>query len=187
MVLVSDNFDRSDGPLGSNWAYFTFNGFLADSGIVIGTNEVSGITGGGCAAYSAAAFRPNQFSGITYSTRVINSLVGTGVRISSAGGYLFVVTGQSAGGTIYKLMDPGTGFDLFVLATCDGPVPGQNFALRAIGSRIMAVVGNTVVASATDNTFSTGAPGIVAFSSGSSMDNWTGGELSSARLVVKHA
>lgn len=187
MILVSDDFNRADGPLGNNWAYLTFGGLFVDNGVVIGGNEVAGVTGGGVALYSSVNFRPNQFSRITFSTRIVNSFVGVGVRISSSGGYLYIVNGQAAGGTVYKLMDQGTGFDLLELAACDGPVPGQAFSLRAIGSRIMAVVNNTVVASVSDTTFASGGPAIAAFSQGSSLDNWTGGELSSARLVVKHA
>src|SRR5215471_17027737 len=91
MTAVSDNFQRANGPLGTNWSNWSWSGA---TGAQINSNAAvsagsSGTTSGG--VWAANTFANNQFAQITLGAVPTGSdWVGVTVRQTStgSGGYL---------------------------------------------------------------------------------------------------
>ena len=171
--LYSDNFNRANGPLGSNW--------LAVGNLTLPTIMLNRVSGGGWngAAYNAT-FTDNQFAELTIAPSMTSGeLNGPAVRIPTSGG---------CGGYVAQYTDDGEGWSEIRIAKADANgmvasipggtawgAPGGDLTIRieAVGTTITVKVGGVVRLTLTDTTFTLGRAGFFA----SSGDNWSGGNL----------
>lgn len=173
-----DDFNRSDGPVGSNWTALQ-NSAGDAHGHQIDTNQCEAAAEAYCfSVWNADAFNADHYSQFV----VVNVIAYSGpvVRMPASGfvdGYLWL-SSFGADGRLYRL-DDGT---LTQLQTGVGiPANGSVIKLTAEGADLkMFDDGAQVGSTQTDSTYATGAPGIwVAFNSGSNakLDDWEGSNM----------
>lgn len=164
---VTDGFDRPDaGSLGPNW---TNNDGL---GLQVVSNTAQGVGAAYNGAYwSANAFNETQAS--QYNKDDNNSYVAAGVRMSAGSNwYAYFNNGdlqKSVGGSVTSIGGSGayTAFDTALL--------------NASGAALEGFVNGVSKVTASDAALVSGAPGLVTFGGGASMNNWQGtGEISAA-------
>jgi hypothetical protein len=161
--MVSDDFNRANGPLGSNW-------FSAAVGIggtgppAILTNRCVGNVGEGSAYYSATNFANTQASSFLF---VSTSFAAPAVRMQANAISWYAYFDN---GSVQKCTE-GT---RVVIASFAGFSVGQRAKLTATGSTLEAFVNGVSVGTVVDTTYPTGAAGIAFVGSGATIDDWEG-------------
>ena len=169
---ATDNFNRADGALGSNWTV-ALGGFLIASNAVRANN--AGDESG--ALWNADTFANDQYSQATY-TLGWGDDIGVAVRVSGSGGsakyYLLYIEGSN--GYFGKVFN-GVYSEFAFLS--GGFANNDVIRIEAEGTTIRAKRNGTTVSSTTDTTITTGAAGLSAYNSGGAarIDNWEGGNL----------
>ena len=172
---VSDNFDRADGGLGSNWT--TVSGTAAPK--IVSNNLRAGTASAVNSAYwSASTFGSDQFaqaslpnsSGTQYGP-------GIAVRLSSTKGY-FLWYGNSSNTVSLWRMDSSSGWSQLKQS---GPLtvsPSSDvWMIQAVGSTISGYQNGKLVVQATDTKITSGSPGVWLYYSSNQIDNWSGGDV----------
>lgn len=180
---ASDNFNRSNGALGSDWTG-------TSGSLVINSNSVASNSSGAetAAGWNADAFANNQYSQVKITATTTGGAVGPAVRVSLSGnvnyyGYYGSSSENSSG--VFKVVN-GSWFDL------SGAISGAGFAVNDVvrleveGTALRAYKNSTLVWSGTDSDISSGAAGICGYSnvSGMRLDDWTGGDLGGSGATV---
>ena len=176
-TTVSDNFDRADGGLGSNWT--TVSGTAAPK--IVSNNLRAGTASAVNSAYwSASTFGSDQFaqaslpnsSGTQYGP-------GIAVRLSSTKGY-FLWYGNSSNTVSLWRMDNSSGWTQLKQS---GPLTvsasSDVWMIRAVGSTISGYQNGKLVVQATDTKITSGSPGVWLYYSSNQIDNWSGGDVAS--------
>lgn len=179
---ASDNFNRADGAIGSNWT-------LQDGTLTISSNAVVVASGFNIAFINTGSFNNDQSGQIDLvnappSWGNLNSAVEIHVRMSSTGAtqnhYGFVLKGNDST-EFYKTV---SGVDTTL--TCTGcttvtALAGDTLKISIVGSSLTGQVirsGTPILtATATDSSLTTGRPGFAIYlSSGGtpSIDNFVG-------------
>jgi hypothetical protein len=162
---ATDNFNRADGGLGSNWT--TQTGFTAPA--ISGNRVVSG-GGYGFAYWNADVFNDAQYSQVIYYTS--GGEPGVTVRASGSRGYwLYLASAGSNTTNIFRYDSNGNYSNLAGLGSQIGN--GDTGKLTANGSTIEAFKNGVSIGSVTDTTYSSGSAGIEA----GTLDDWEGGNL----------
>ena len=184
----SDNFNRSNGALGANWT--TVNG---DGAFNVSSNTAVGAAGGNNNNagdyWSGTTFGSNQFSQIEVTStqpaqgtwlaatvRVQNTLYGdlyAGLYFNNWGTYEFMIFKRV--GAAWSEIDSGA----YVTSALSA---GTQLKLVATGSTIYFQKNGTTVLSTTDTSLTGGQPGIEA-SGSDQLDNWVGGDGTSANTA----
>src|SRR5690242_19524068 len=101
---VCDDFNRSDGGLGSNWTG-------SDSDITISSNAtiIGGFTNTNLALYSAT-FSNDQYSQVVCGLTDGNVGCGPAVRVTDSSNGMFVRCGTGAGCALYKMVSGSVSF-----------------------------------------------------------------------------
>jgi hypothetical protein len=170
---IFDNFNRADGPLGSNWLTSLD---LAGPAPVVSSNQCRG-SDTLCPAYwnpAVNSFSNDQHAQATYVTATSFDHAGVVVRHDTSGHsnfYLFFANGSNL--SIYKCtagsyLQIGTG-------TNSGFANGDVLRLEVVGSTLTAKVNGTTFITVTDSSFTSGQPGILANHSTEFMDDWSAG------------
>ena len=172
---ASDNFDRADGALGSNWT--TVSGTGAPK-IVSNTLRV-GTAGALSSAYwSASTFSSDQFaqaslpnsSGTQYGP-------GIAVRLSGSKGY-FLWYGNSSNTVSLWRMDSSSSWTLLKQSASLTVSPSSDvWKIQAVGSTISGYQNGKLVVQATDTNIKSGSPGVWLYYSSNQIDNWSGGDV----------
>ena len=173
LVTRSDNFNRSNSTgLGANWA--------APVGMTlpnIASNMASSPSGLRSAYWSADTFGADQFSELGASIQA--SGYGPTVRQQSGSDSCYVAWLEydigNDDGTFLAYVGRVSSGSIYTLNYVEGISPGT-VRVEAQGTTIRLKVNGTEIVSATDATYSGGAPGI-RVQSGSAVDNWSGGDL----------
>jgi len=167
-----DNFKRANGAIGSNWT-------VTDGGFNVSNNAVIGTGGVNVAYWSANLFANSQFSQVYVTTlNGTTDYVGVQVLMSPAGnGYTCLENSTSL---LLQKMTAFRGANLTTSSTASAA--GDILRLEVNGATgvltCSRTAGGTITSiTATDNTYTSGAPGLEQFGSVATMDNWSGGNL----------
>ena len=176
-TLASDDFNRADGGLGSNWTATSDGSMSIASQQVIGT--AGAVTGD---IRTAETYPSDQFSQIQVTSTALSGggWVAAAVRLQNSGenGYagLYYWNFGSPELMLFKRSNGawtqlGTTYNSGVLAA------GTQLQIVAAGSTISFLQNGVTRISVTDTSFTGGAPGILA-NNNSTADNWSGGSAS---------
>ena len=175
---ASDNFDRADGALGSNWT--TVSGTGAPQ-IVSNTLRVRTAGALSSAYWSASTFSSDQFaqaslpnsSGTQYGP-------GIAVRLSGSKGY-FLWYGNSSNTVSLWRMDSSSSETLLKQSASLTVSPSSDvWKIQAVGSTISGYQNGKLVVQATDANITSGSPGVWLYYSSNQIDNWSGGDVTTA-------
>ena len=170
---ASDDFNRADGGLGANWTAVSDGGMAIASQQVIGT--AAKVTGD---MWTATTFSGDQYSEVQVTSTSMSGIqwVGPAVRMQNGGqnGYVGIYSWNS-GSPVVQLFERSGGGWTQVGAYNSGPLAaGTKLRLVALGNSISFMVNGVQRIGITDSSFSSGAPGIMAFDSATA-DNWSAG------------
>lgn len=182
--MATDNFNRADGGLGTNWTDQFTGGGLTTRIISNQANEGSSSSDGALAFWNASAFANDQYAELAISgIEPSGGYVGPTVRCSGTNGSLACYIGMaltSGRARIYKATAgfsfPGT---LVVdLGTISGAawVDGDVVRIEAQGTTLrMYRNGVQIGTDTTDASLASGSAGL--FVHGPQADDWAGGDL----------
>ena len=171
---ASDDFNRADGGLGPNWTP------VSDGGMAIASQQVTGTAGGTTGDIrTAETYASDQYSMVQVTSTQLTGgqWVGPAVRLQSGGqsGYVGIYS--------WNLRQPRTGavfeergeLDAARQAYSSGPLAaGTQLELVAVGDTISFLENGIQRIGAADDSFTGGAPGIMAYGNATA-DNWSGG------------
>jgi hypothetical protein len=160
---VTDDFDRADGALGSNW---TTHG-VATPAII--TNVVYSGTSNtvGYANYSGAAFNDDQYAQVSIASTGSDSSGATCRMDSSGNGYAAVCT-NSTTCSLY-LVTSGSRAYLQSSYVTVSDITNKTLKITCDGQVITGYLDGIAFDSKTDTTYTTGSPGLTV------RNNWTKG------------
>jgi hypothetical protein len=177
---VSDNFNRADGLVGSNWQS------VAEEAMTISNNEIADPSGTSYAGgyWAAGIFTSDQYSqaqipsdsGIDYHILMVR---GSGSDSTNRQYYQLYwdSTGKLQIGFYANNNSFPGGYYRDIGAPAFTPKnPGDILRFEAVGSTLRAYVNGVLQISTSDAVLSSGAPGIVVHGS-ARFDNWTGANL----------
>ncbi len=202
--IATDDFNRADGAIGSNWLYIRDTAWTGGTTPRIASNKA--ISSNAQATHyqvirwaGSGTFSNDQYSKITVGDLQFYSAdyrVGVVVRCS---------TDTDANADFYALwlaMDQASGVDHTLtldkvvngtLTTLDTRTPvfsnGDTLELEALGGTLYAYKNGTLIYSIADASLTTGKPGLLFAGDGSTVtgtgDNWDGGDvLASTSLAL---
>jgi len=172
---AADNFNRAAGGLGTHWSGISDGGLSIQSHAVIGR---SGLTGD---IWTARTFTSSQFSQIEVTSTPLTGgeWIGTTVRAQRHGQDAYVGIYYWNSGKPELALFKRSGRNWTQLGTySSGPLAaGTTLKLVAVGNTISFLEDGFPCLTASDNSLSGGAPGIMIFGSGT-IGNWSGGDAS---------
>jgi hypothetical protein len=181
-TTVSDNFDRANGGLGSNWT--TVPGTGAPQ-IVSNTLRVRTAGALSSAYWSASTFSSDQFaqaslpnsSGTQYGP-------GIAVRLNGSKGY-FLWYGNSSNTVSLWRMDSSSSETLLKQSAALTVSPSSDvWKIQAVGSTISGYQNGKLVVQATDTNITSGSPGVWLYYSSNQIDNWSGGNVTTSTYPI---
>ncbi|MGA9673323.1 MAG: hypothetical protein WBQ94_29295, partial [Terracidiphilus sp.] len=179
-VSATDNFNRASGPLGSNWTDISDGGLAISSGVVVGTNA-AGVSGD---IRTAESYSSNHYSLVQVTSTQLTSgqWIGPAVRLQNGGqgGYLGIYYWNYGNPQlmIFKRSGENSWTQLGNAYSCGALAAGTQLELAAMGSTISFLENGVARITATDTSFTGGAPGIISYGTGA-VGNWTGGDIGS--------
>lgn len=175
-AAATDNFNRADGGLGSNWTDFSDGGMQIASQEVVGTNGAGGQSGD---MRTGETYSDDQFSEMEVSSTQLTGTdwVGPTTRTQNSGQDLYLGLYDWNNGTPYLQIFKRVGGSWTVISgsyNCGALAPGTKLELMAVGTSI-ALLENGVERETTyDTSLTSGSPGVMAFGT-PHLDNWSGG------------
>lgn len=160
MATFSDDFNRADGALGSNWATVGTRSMPTIVSSRFAVTSAPSIRAAAVAT-SAATFTADHEATITVAVLGSADFLGPAVRVDATNGtgYMIYTDGtNSSNRRIYEFTNAGISVIGGVNIPC---MAGDTLTLRAVGTTITALKNGVVVDTLTgENTYSTGQPGI---------------------------
>jgi hypothetical protein len=190
MPTASDNFNRANGALGSNWGYAA--GLILAEIFNNAWSPPDVNTDGNCwvggQASGSVIFGPDQFSQATI-VNIASSVTYIGVRnlgVASFGGSINSYYGGKGGGALYQIDRYISGSGATLATGTHNPTIGDVVRLEIRGNVLTLYVNGTFECTAIDNTFTTGSPSLAC--NGGTVgvplwDDWSGGDLIPASLL----
>ena len=174
-ATVSDNFNRADGGLGSNWT--TVAGTAAPA-IVSNTLRAGTASKLNSAYWSASTFGNDQFAQASLPNSSGNQYgPGIAVRLSGSKGY-FLWYGNSPNTVSLWRMDSSTSWtQLKQSGTLTVSPSSDVWKIQAVGSTISGYQNGNLVVQATDTNITSGSPGVWLYYASNQIDNWSGGDV----------
>src|SRR5215471_5352489 len=182
-ATASDNFNRANGALGSNWTAISDGALTISSQVAAGTS--SAVTGD---TWNAASFGSDQFSQIEVTStqpsggQWIAAVVRAQNNGKNAYAGLYFWNYGSPQLMIFKRSNGGwtqLGSSVSVAAL----PAGSQLQLKAVGSTISFLLNGVQKVSVTDTSFTGGAPGIM-IDGTAKTDNWVGGSAGTPTYSV---
>jgi len=177
-VSASDDFNRADGGLGSAWTP------VADGGMAIASQQVTGTAGATTGDIrTAESYSSDQYSVVQVTSTQLSGgqWVGPAVRLQNNGlnGYLGIYFWNSGSPQLRLYKRTSGSWSQLGGSYSTGPLAaGTQLQLTAIGGKVSFLVNGVQDISVTDSSFTGGAPGMMAYGSGTA-DNWSGGTAGS--------
>ena len=183
MTDATDNFNRANGPLGSNWVDSP-----SFTGLSIVSNAANSASANWMMAYwnpSTNTFANDQHSDVSVVANNTVSFVGPVVRhqlsgVSSSGYFAFAVLQSGGQQVLLYRFDTGT-FALLGAGPITAINPGDIISLVVSGSSFAGLLNGVSQITASDATYTSGQPGIAAYIN--SLDNWVGGPITGAGAI----
>ena len=178
--IVSDNFDRADGALGSNWT--TVPGTAAPE-IVSNTLRVGTASALNSAYWSASTFGDDQFAQASLpNSSGTQDGPGIAVRLSGTRGY-FLWYGNSPNTVSLWRMDSSTSWTQLAQSTPLTVLPSSDvWMIQAVGSTISGYQNGNLVVQATDTNINSGSPGVWLYYSSNQIGSWSGGDVATHQV-----
>ncbi len=181
-TTASDNFDRADGVLGSNWT--TVSGTGAPK-IVSNTLRVRTAGALSSAYWSASTFSSDQFaqaslpnsSGTQYGP-------GIAVRLSGSKGYFLWYGNSSNTVSLWRMDSSSSETQLKQSASLTVSPSSDVWKIQAVGSTISGYQNGKLVVQATDTNIKSGSPGVWLYYSSNQIDNWSGGNVTTSTYPI---
>jgi putative esterase len=173
-ATVSDNFNRSDGGLGSNWT--TMAGTTAPQ--IVSSHMQAGANNTVNSAFWAAnTFGNNQFAQATFPN-ILGGQDGPGVavRMANSRGYFLWFNNSSSTVSIYR-MDNATTWSSIATSGVLTISNTDVWRIEVEGSTISGYQNGNLVVQKTDGTYTTGSPGVWLYYTVDQLDDWSGGDL----------
>jgi len=176
-ATVSDNFNRANGGLGSNWT--TLSGTAAPQ-IVSNTVQPSSSGTLNSAYWSANTFGSNQYAAASFpNSSGTHYGPAIAVRLSNSKGYILWYGNSANTVSIWRMDNLSSWTQLkgsarLTIAATDV------WQLQAVGSTLTAYQNGKQIITTTDTHYTTGAPGIWMYYAGNQITNWSGGDVASA-------
>ena len=173
-ATISDNFNRANGGLGSNWT--TVSGTSAPQ--IVNNTAQPGSAGTLNSAYwSANTFGSNQYAAASFpNSSGANYGPAIAVRLSSSRGYVLWY-GNSANTVSIWRMDSSSSWTQLKASAKLTIAATDVWQLQAVGSTLTAYQNGKQVVTTTDTHYTTGAPGIWMYYAGNQITNWSGGDV----------
>jgi hypothetical protein len=168
----SDDFNRANGGLGSNWAAVSDGGLSISSQAVLGSSATAGDIRVG------ETYPGDQSSQIEVTSTQLTGgqWIGPAVRMQGGGQNMYLGIYFWNNGNqqlrIYK-RSTGTWIQLGSSSNSGALAAGTQLQLTAVGSTISFLVNGVTRISVTDSSIAGGAPGIMTFGTATG-DNWVG-------------
>jgi hypothetical protein len=165
-----DNATRANGAIGANWT-------IGAGGINIVGNAFQG---GTASAHNVAAWTANpftnfgQFSEVTVLLHGISDFIGPMVLVSGNAGYSCIENSTSISLQRYS---GGTGTNLSSMKITGASGDVIRLEVTEPGGALTCYRNGVSVMTATDTTFTSGAPGLDMFDNVATSKNWSGGNL----------
>ena len=174
-ATVSDNFNRANGPLGSNWT--TVAGTAAPA-IVSNTLRAGTASKVNSAYWSASTFGNDQFAQASLPNSSASQYgPGIAVRLSSSKGY-FLWYGNSPNTVSLWRMDSATSWTQLKQSGTLTVTPSTDvWKIQAVGSTISGYQNGNLVVQATDTNITSGSPGVWLYYASNQIGNWSGGDV----------
>jgi hypothetical protein len=172
---ASDDFNRANGGLGANWSA------TADGGLTIASQQVIGTAGAITGDIRTAENYPgNQSSTITVASPQLSGSqwIGPAVRMQNNGqsGYLGIYFWNNGSPQVQLFKRTSGNFAQLGSAYSTGPLAaGTKLQLVAVGDTISFLVNGVQRVGVQDASFTSGAPGIMAYGAATA-DNWSGSQ-----------
>jgi hypothetical protein len=174
-ATASDDFNRADGGLGTDWTD------VSDGGLAIASQEVAGTAAAGVSGdiRSAESYTSDQYSQVelTATQPSGGGWIGPMVRAQSGGQSAYVgIYFWNFGSPVLMLFKRADGGWTQLGATYNsGQLPaGTSLTVMVTGSTISFQQNGVTRITATDTSLTGGAPGIMSYGTGQA-DNWSGG------------
>lgn len=180
MTTASDNFNRANGGLGSNWT--TGIGTLAiSSNAVVGTSVTTSISFWATATNTFGNDQESQVVVGNISTNIRYSAVA--VRASGTRCYEAYTDGASgAGHTAIARIDAGVETEILAVATTF--TAGDVLKLGIVGTTLQMYKNGTAVGgTVTDATYASGQPGIGTYDV-ATIDDWSASDGAGSALAL---
>ena len=159
-ATFTDNFDRSNGGLGSNWtAVPGYGGTLQITGNQV--QPAAEIFAG--SIYTAATVAPAQFSEVQLVSGLSGGVINLDVRAGQYGNLSTadMYRGQALGlDGIWRILRVDNGVETVLESGALTASNGDTFYFEANGSTLTLKRNGTVLGSATDSTYGSGAVGL---------------------------
>ena len=187
---ASDDFNRANGALGSNWTTWNLN-FGAHQPF-ISSNKVFGYAdapdNGGY--WNANAAPADQFSQAVVAGAIsINTWLGVVVRSDATGANLYNMIYFNNGGGYELRLYRKSGGSTYTQIGSTFSLPGALTAgdvirIEVQGTTVTGLVNGVSKLSTTDSNISSGQPGIAFFAGSDALDNWQGGALGAGSVFT---
>ena len=174
----SDDFNRSDGDLGANWAD------ISDGGLSIVSQAVAGSSGAHVGDIrTGESYASDQYSQVEVTSTQLTGgqWIGPAVRAQNGGQNTYLgIYFWNSGSPVLSLYKRSAGnwIQLGNSYNCGPLAAGTQLKLTAVGSRISFLQDGVERIAVTDTSFTGGAPGIMSYGQAKA-DNWSGGNATS--------
>lgn len=176
-TTVSDNFNRSDGGLGSNWTTITGT---QDPEII---NNLVKVPISKNASLQSAFWSSNSFSNNQYvqaifpnNPNLIAYGPGIGVRLADSRGYILWWGNNADKVTIWR-MDSALSWTQIAASNSLTISNTDLWKLTAVGSTLKGYQNGNLVVQTTDATYSNGNPGVWLYYNSNQLDDWSAGDI----------
>ena len=173
-TLATDDFNRANGALGAGWTAISDGAMSISSQAVIGKARAT--TGN---IRTAETYPADQFSQVQVTSTPLTGgqWVAAAVRLQSRGqsGYAGLYYWNFGSPELMLFKRSGGAWTQLGSAYNSGPLAaGTQLQLIAVGGKISVLQNGVQRMSVTDTSFTSGAPGIMAYGNAKA-DNWSGG------------
>ena len=177
---VSDNFNRADGPVGSNWTNWdaTHLATIASNQLAFadaGSGADTGVIRNG----PGETWASDHWSEVTAPTTFTGSAVGPAVRMQgthAVNGGLYTAIWLAGSGIGLFRTSTGSSFTQLGSTFATTPTPGDRLRLTATGTSLVVTLNGTPIITVTDASVTGGVPGILG-NGASACDNWAGANV----------
>ena len=180
---ASDNFARANGSLGPNWTDMSGGGLAISSQTVVGT-KASANSGD---MWTGTTFGSDQYSSIQVTSTPMTGgeWIGPVVRAQNGGQNLYtgIYYWNYGSPELMLFRRTGGGWGQLGSTYASGVLAaGTQLELTAVGSTLAFMENGVAEITASDTSFTGGAPGIMAFGTSSS-GSWTGGNAAGSYSI----
>jgi hypothetical protein len=168
----SDDFNRADGSLGPNWTAISDGPMSISSQMVIGA--ANAVTGEIRTAETYASDQASQIE-VTSTQLTGGQWIGAAVRMQSGGqnAYVGMYAWNNGSPQLMLFVRNAGNFNQLGSYNSGSLAAGTQLKLVAVGNTIALLQNGVQRIAVSDNTFTGGAPGIMAFDTATG-DNWSG-------------